>query len=552
MGFALTIWSLLSLSAPGIRRLPGSDMDVEHMKVALKNQRSPSDILVMLQSMMQGSSLSKWSNISTELNTVIGELTTELYEVIETENQNAQTGVYKQLNEYKYWIELRKEAETHAQSAEEVLASAVATEQAAAEKFHAAEQGWRTQMKRVYPLCKLQQDKVDVDIIVNPQSTFSCNFDVVEANTPGNCQEEFDSFETNVTNETATMKTDLDGQLALYEIAKKDCNDSIDESNKQLLNTTTTHETWRQAREIVSTKYEIRKQIVCGINGATSVLDDDCFYECVMVAGSMSGTCREGLDLFAQSECSSGLTIANTQRGIEAVNVSTSLDDRNYEVDSLNIVECLLSKLTDFVDGSFNDDMVSDIVDDCKNTAEPKWVPLVMNYKTSTDESFPTVFSASPDGCEPADAHALNIELTTCNSDSMCDEAEAGTVTVGYTEIGNSITQYSKYGLGIPAKYSGSVTTHDVWVAESTASKTICDKYFCPDSDANGDPIPCFDDVARTNMVCSNTVAGDDATLYTGNLVELEGEKTVVPTTYVNTDSETQGTVSTGSLKGCE
>lgn len=428
---------------------------------------------------------------------------------------------------------MRESIELTAQAAEKDLAEAVEAEESAAGDFHTAQGLWIDQMTKVYAPCKLQADNMDVTEELNPQTTFTCSFDKAVGDVE-NCDDNFNTYSTNVSEETQSLNTSLKTKQAVYDGHETDCKSNISEANDKFDTTKDKYNAWKYARDEVYSKYDARKSVVCG-SSSTS-------FAC-------TSTSLSGLDYIAYEECEWGTESNATKVLIETRNISQSLGDRNYEIQSLNIVVCLLEKLSSFNEGNYSEEGVSDIVEGCSATDAPKkYDEYVMYYKTSASQDF-NVTGASD--CEPA--AAVNVALEQLNDDSSCAVDKTGSVQVGYTETGESVRKYTKYVesmaavSGIPAKYGGTVVTFEVWDdTQSANGNEECVFYFCPAGEAD-----CFThtNVPRTDMQCAST---QTKTLKDGNLVELNTQKARVPlkTDYVVGDG-VQEKLSSGRLVGC-
>lgn len=246
----------------GIRRLPGLEMDVDEFKFAVQ-KRKPNELVGLLSSLVQGSSHAKWSDIGDNISTIIDDLAKDVVSVLTSENEASQDQVYRETNEYNYWIKVRTEGENQARAAEQALGDAVDAEDLRASSFHSAHAKWTTQMKKVYSPCKEQADIMDVEIDVNPQSSFICDLSQGSGE-PSNCDDSFVSYETNVTDETAALNSSYLAQKAVYLKWEGYCIGNISDANAKFNATRTAFNLWQDARRTVKSQYDARKGTVCG------------------------------------------------------------------------------------------------------------------------------------------------------------------------------------------------------------------------------------------------------------------------------------------------
>jgi len=549
------------MSAIGIRRLPGTEMNVEEFKLDVRKHR-PSEVVGLLSSLVQGSSFAKWSNISTDIGGVLGDLTTEIYDVMSTENEQDQKDMYKEINEYQYWIGVRIEAEEAATSAEKILALAVAAEKGKAEDFIAKAAIWTSSMMEIYPLCKEQQDDMDFEEAVNPQSTFICEFDA-DISQEVNCDKAFATYSANVTTEVGDLNTSYLGAKTIYLNKETACKDAIASADRNLTETKNAYDAWENARDVVGDAYDRRKAIVCQASVPSCVTYEDILltsYDTSTVLGTSNAFTVQGLDFSSNAECLAGQEIQRMKGEIEKVNNSESLEDRNYELHSLNIIHCLLEKLQDFNSDEWQDEDVTSIVTDCSSEdgaqGGGKWDVFSIHFKTTgnANQAYPDPETNFDTTCF---AQTKTVEdLTALEAKSVCDsQLQSKTTTdvkVSYED--NSATLFSLTGHGIPSSFNGVVSVHSEWTIstnlEAATAAALCKEYLCPSSVVVVSPATdCLDYVDRTDLRC-DLLGGLTETLKSGHFKEYKDGVLQVPTEYDAGVADSRK-ISDGRIVGC-
>lgn len=522
------------MSVTGIRRLPGADIDVEDFKSQLKKRR-PRDVVGLLQSLTQGSDSGsmKWSDIGEQIEDVIGNLTDDIVNTLTVENNASQANTDLYMNTFAYWTDARVAAEAAALTAEDQLEQAVTAEETLAGHFHTNVSVWATAMKAIAQPCWEQQQVMDPSFTLNPQTVFTCDFSETNENVSSHCGKAETDFETNSTGEVTKLKNDLANQKEDYEEWKGYCGGNITDANAAYDATVTVYNLWVDARNLVNTRYNERKAIVCPSTPT---------YSCT----GENGKIIKGLNHFVQQELVAGDMADSDESAVLSVNKSLSLNDRNYELTSLNIVHCLLTQLKSFgkaTDGTYDNEDISTTVSLCSvrstgDNGETNWpyTNFTIKFETNDNEQFEdTVLTP----CVPTMATTANADGTTYSTlkdNSYWNENKVGTVNVG------SATVISKYSdTGIPRVLNGVVATASEW-ASGTGSETVdnaYDSYFFPATSAQYLDYHKYN--PRTGFECT---AGGSKSLRYGNLAALSAAKQVVPTSYTESSFQRSFTVS--------
>jgi len=554
------------MSAIGIRRLPGTEMNVEEFKMDVRKHR-PSEVVGLLSSLVQGSSFAKWSNISTDINDVLGDLTTDIHSVMQNENTADQEALYTELNKYQYWIGVRIEAEEAATSAEKILALAVDDEKTKAEAFITQAGIWKSSMLESYPLCKDQQDDMDFEEDVNPQSTFECKFDAIDTDEL-NCDKAFNTYSENVTSEVGSLNTSYLGAKVIYLAKEAACQEAIGYAEGNFSDTKVAYNLWEIARDVVADAYNRRKQIVCqdtvpSCDTYGDILDTayDTATGHDTATGLSTSYTVQGLDYSSNSECSAGKEIERMKDLIEGFNNSESLGDRNYELHSLNIIHCLLEKISSFNSGEWQDENVTKIVTECSSEdgtvlGGGEWDKFPIHFDTTGDDRQAVPASNFDTKCF---VQTKSVEsFSDLQLESVCDlTLESKTdVKVSYLEDENSAssaTLFSLTGLGIPSSFKGDVSVHSEWSMSTNDDAALCVKYLCPRTVVdNVDTAPasdCLDHVIRTELRCDLS-GGSKQTLKSGHFKEYDDVVLGVPTVYT-TGVASSRKISAGRIAGC-
>lgn len=499
--------SSIVLTAIGIRRLPGADLEVEDFKSQLK-KHGPRDVVGLLQSFIQGSGASKWSDIDDEITNVIGNLTAEVVGTLTSENTNSQNEMYRLMNDFAYWIEARTVSESHVDPIEWVLAGAVQAEKIEAENYQSQLSLWKTAMKEIPYPCSQQQYYMEPSFTLHPQTVFTCDFSENDDTSADHCETAEKAYETNSTGEVNSLKQKLSDQRGLYDEWKLFCEGNITEANTAFGLTKGAYDAWVTERNHVGTNYSKRKDAVCPSAASCS-------------ADGQPGLAFLGLEVAVVRELSAGTSADNYIKLVDASNISESLSDRNYELESLNIVNCLLSKLQSFGNDGYDNEAIGALVDTCSSAATGSWAytGYTINYMTDdTDDSYKASYNT--DACVNA---AEPIQEGTSFS-SLTDSTDGVSIwtlgRIGNVNVGSSkVSMYST--VGIPQKMHQTIDSVTTWSAhDSRGEGDRCASYFF-------DERPYDKYYPRTGFQCTNE---DSQTLKVGNFVELERVDPLVPT----------------------
>jgi len=474
------------------------EMNVEEFKLDVRKHR-PDEVVGLLSSLVQGSSFAKWSEMGEEITNVLDNLTAEIYVKLSDENIQGQEDVHVKMNEYRYWIGVRIDAEEAASSAENILALAVQDEINKATNFKSGREFWLQDMELMHPKCLLQQQAMNFVHDVNPQSTFRCQFDKPDGHVD-NCDNLFTYYEANVTSEVNTLNDSYLGAQGSYEILEKACTDAILLANTKLSGTILAYNEWQGARAVVKQAYDNRKEIVCQSSApscdAYGDIQNTAYYK------SPGGFTLGGLDYYTNTEYTvrNELTVLQSEI-LMTENNSASLADRNYELHSLNVIHCLLTKVASFNDDNWKSEEVEQIVSGCSShdgisidgTYDGNWEAFSIDFKTTAkSHAYSTTSPADFDTkCYTEDK---KVEIF-----SDLDANHVTEVKVSY-EV-NSVSQFSQTGTGIPAKFNSEVTEATVWTTGKTIPASpgyLCRYYLC----GSGFADDCLNLVSRTELRC--------------------------------------------------
>jgi len=510
MRVLLKVSSVIS-SVIGIRRFSGTHMDVEDFKSQLK-KHGPRDVVGLLQSFVQGTGSAKWTeSINDELTSVIGNLTTDIVHILDSENADSQEEGYLKMNTHEYWIEARNWAEKAANTAEVNLFNAVVDEKEQANLFVQEVIMFKAAALLIAQPCSEQQAAMTPVIVVSPQSTFTCDFSVTDSSQSDHCGTAETAYADNVSAEVNSLNSTLGIQKTTYEAAEKKCAAKIQAADDALNRVKNYYNEWVNKRTAVVNSYGARKSIVCGVKSCKGKFQWGVPLEIT------------GLNQFMQSEVSSGLDAVSYYSAVSGVNNTQSLSDRNYEVDSLAIVECLLSKLHMFGAGNWSNQDFTTTLTSCSDKTDKNYVsPAYQQYDIiiSSSREFEVVADVDLICLTGAMTAHIPRDYVWLLSFSV---VKRGFVKVGFAD--DKISQYLENGGGIPEKLNEDIQVPPAWNSAVVAETGDCDIIFFEDQSA-------AEYHPRTGFTCGSAdyqPAVDDPSLLIDNLARLRVAEHQVP-----------------------
>lgn len=433
----------------GVRRLPGAGTTLEDL-VGGVHPGKIAALPTVLSSMLQNNAGALWL-ANDSYSAVISNLTENLINVVIGENDQAQTDVEGLINIWGQWMSFAEAAKVSATEAEDNLRRKLVAEQAAATAYKNALDSFKDLLSKVVEDCTEQEIIEDFN---------NCVTDVSKS-----CPPHIDYLVQSGL-ATAHVSVSSDDHIDNYAAAQNSCTaqkNAIENYWDEDAQNKNTYTEWQSARTAVSIAFEDRKQAICG---ETSVCSSD--GEAV------------GLQNAFKQVCASKGFKDGEEALIEARNNSKSLGDRNYELDALYTVKCLLEKLNSFTDDQYQstDNDVSALVSGCESDSSGNAnTNVVINYK-SKSESGKSILASNDQTCFSASANdRWDTDIEASMQTLPVDCLSQSTVVIGTGGVAGGAGHIQ--GVSPSESFLGDVAIPEQWADINIGESKLGCSWYC-------------------------------------------------------------------------
>jgi len=486
-----TIFAVVVLSAVGIRRWPSVDVVEDLTGELIKGGHNK--LVSTIQSLLQNQDVAGWSSNSSALTAAITSLSNDVVTTLINQNSAAQTTITERTNDFQNAISHRESVEGAARAAEKTLAEAVELEKTWAEEYWKRRKQLGTDMVAAFEPCKKQEDLTNFQHTLTPETSFLCDFSLTNSD---GCTQKFATFKVDVDGMVKGLNDSMISAQSDYSDAVKACSGAINTADKSMGKLIAAYDKWESKRGRVAKKHSSRRSTGC---------DSGC----------------DGLSGAIAAECSARTKVMSIHARTNSDNNTDSLADRNYELQSLEVVDCLLKKLQDFGNDEFDGSNVNAIVSDCQQRKD--WDDYVLDWKTSVGHAGDCNTSST-----------AGVDLSVLTGSTLCDDT---TLSVAFSKNNNKQPVHGGYqsmyisGV-IPWHFNGKSPTPEKFQVPtpekfqeisakgslSSSSSVPCSDW-CPQGEAN-----CLQETLRT-LTCT----GNDQATNLDNIIKVQETDVSVP-----------------------
>lgn len=337
--------------ALGVRRLPGSVSTWEDVVSSLHSgERGVAQ--KVLSSLLQNDAESLWSSSDT-YSDIITNLTTDIIQVIIGENQAAQNEVFSLMDQWNAWVHFGDGSSQQANIADGVLRDAIAKEKVAAMNYATQLHEFKGMVAAVTADCRTLHVLLEINNCAMATDV-TCP-DPVPVKVIGG---------DDISAQLNVSKAQFEADYISYSTSCNDQQAAIDSF-------------WKREENDDPNAYEEvfykRAQVRSAFNSRNNIICD---------RAVCTPTGSSGLQQAVQDSCVSQQNVDNKRKTIEATNATESLADRNYEMDALYTIRCLLLALNNNTNNEYDGKDITKLVDDCQQEGIDH-ENLVINFVTS-------------------------------------------------------------------------------------------------------------------------------------------------------------------------
>jgi len=468
--------------AMGVRGFPGSGATLGDFIGKLRPGKVAA-LPKILSSMLQNDASSSWM-AADSYTTVISNLTTNLINVLKSEHATSQGEVYSLMNNWGQWVSFVEESLTVASQADKHLYNMLKAEQTASKNFYDAVSDFEKILVKVMNDCTEQSTIEGFNSCVTIESCPpTVDYHVIAPSGEG---------------AAAIMEMSAAEHIAKWTKASQSCT-TLKGEVLQFWVYPNTYDALRDARVKVGNAFSARKRAICG--------DASC--------ESLGNTHKPfGLQSAFRQVCSSQGALNAERALIEGSSNADSLAERNYELDALYTVECLLTSLNKFTNGEYknSDAEISKLVSTCESGAK---AAENENILYQSDDESGTDILGTDSGCftgENSTRTDSDIISAMQHAPIVC--AGSSTVEIGLGELGwpgmggapsvpsTGIAGHIAGDFGSADSFEGNVEQLPAWEKLDLSTGTDCN-WYCQVP-------PCDEDFVSSNdakNVCEFDVA---------------------------------------------
>lgn len=445
----------LMIGASGVRRLPGSGSAWDDVVGSLRSGKV-SGLPQILSSMLQSDTDSTWSDADMYAD-VISNLTENLINTIKTENSESQTQVTSDMNEWGQSVTFAETSKSRATEAEKDLISKLSDESTKASSFYTNLKEFRRKVFAVVETCTEQQLIASFDeCVLDNSCTAEVLYKVVSKTDPSS---------------TAFVTMSSQDHIDKYAAAQTACSNqkSAIENFWNEIASENSYTKVKKARDLVKSSFDDRKSSMC-----------DTSPSCV------NGKAH-GFQVALSQVCAEKHVVDTLKSRVDGGNNTDSLSDRNYELQSLSLVECLLEKLNTYTNGKWDENGVSTIIDTCEN--EPAESVSITFSCDSAESGTEILGSGADQTCFSGSTSKRTYSEVEQSMKASAVNSDLQLVSCADTSSGLSFNIGDATGAGyivavVPqASFQGSVPEMSAWADFVVPSDSGCE-WYCNDPDA--------------------------------------------------------------------